>query len=74
VVTPVFTLPEAFLTQDGRIAESRGKPNIYVRGGQHVAEEVAGVGLAARRDGAHVPDHGALRIERSFARPTPSTC
>ncbi|BAQ48758.1 patatin-like phospholipase family protein [Methylobacterium aquaticum] len=30
VVTPVFTLPEAFLTQDGRIAESRGKPNIYV--------------------------------------------
>ncbi|TGE01015.1 alpha/beta hydrolase [Methylobacterium nonmethylotrophicum] len=30
VVTPVFTLPEAFLTQDGRIAASRGKPNIYV--------------------------------------------
>ncbi|RVU18102.1 patatin-like phospholipase family protein [Methylobacterium oryzihabitans] len=30
VVTPVFTLPEAFLVQDGRIETSRGKPNIYV--------------------------------------------
>ncbi len=30
VVTPVFTLPESFLAQDGRIAASRGKPNIYV--------------------------------------------
>ncbi|MEH3146635.1 MAG: patatin-like phospholipase family protein [Methylobacterium frigidaeris] len=30
VVTPVFTLPEAFLIQDGRIETSRGKPNIYV--------------------------------------------
>ncbi|GJD51881.1 hypothetical protein OPKNFCMD_4640 [Methylobacterium crusticola] len=30
VVTPVFTLPEAFLTQDGRLGASRGRPNIYV--------------------------------------------
>jgi predicted acylesterase/phospholipase RssA len=30
VATPVFTLPEAFLTQGGPVLRSRGKPNIYV--------------------------------------------
>ncbi|WP_407520929.1 patatin-like phospholipase family protein [Methylobacterium oryzisoli] len=30
VATPVFTLPEAFLAQDGRVVRSRGRPNIFV--------------------------------------------
>ncbi|ACA19583.1 Patatin [Methylobacterium sp. 4-46] len=30
VATPVFTLPESFLSQDSRIVRGRGKPNIYV--------------------------------------------
>ncbi|WP_287744774.1 patatin-like phospholipase family protein [Methylobacterium sp.] len=30
VATPVFTLPEAYLAQDGRVVRSRGRPNIFV--------------------------------------------